>query len=104
MKRQDQIDVIQATIDGRKVTYTTKHGVHSVIVPYNHLFDFARYIYTVEPLYQKDEIIMVEYNSKWWPMRFIGMNSEGATCSNLHAGCSTFVNHRKQTPAERGES
>ncbi len=78
MNLQKQIDTIQALKDGRRVTYISIYDHIPTRVYDRHAFDFVRNTYTVEPLYKEGEVIMV------MP--------------------AVYANHRKQTPAERGES
>ncbi len=105
MNLQEQIDTIQALMDGRRVTRTTIKSGNAYRVPTGHFFDFVHNTYTIEPLYKEGEVIMVQHsNGKWWPRPFIGMDDEGATCANPLGGCSTFANHRKQNPTDKGEA
>ncbi len=106
MKLQDQIDVIQAVIDGRTVTYTsvfTKKVRHDV--EEQHSFDFINDTYTVEPLYIEGEVIMVRsHNDLWWPHVFIRMNGYKAFCEHTITGRQHYTEHRKQSPTEKGEA
>ncbi|MCP5003302.1 MAG: hypothetical protein GY941_05020 [Planctomycetes bacterium] len=59
MTLQEQIDTIQAVKDGRVVTRTVTKSGNTYRVPTGHFFDFIHNTYTIEPLYQEGEVIMV---------------------------------------------
>ncbi len=106
MTFEEQLEIIQAAIDGRTVTYTS--SIFSDKLRHaneQHTFNFVENTYTIEPLYKKGEVIMVraEPYARSNPSIFIEMRGNAVLCEGVDGDPETFSNHRKQTKAERGE-
>ncbi len=108
MNLQEQRDIIQAAIDGRRITFRHKGTINAPYGLFNgHLFDFITRTYTIEPLYKEGEVIMVEsaHFAGWEPRIFIEMDSEGALCYDMVRRLPVvYTNHRKQNTTDKGEA
>ncbi len=111
MNFQEQIDTIQAAQDGRVVTYISMHDDTVRRAYTDHSFNFVRNTYFIEPLYKKQEVIMVESEERkgsWMPVLFQEMSGDavrvyfgGRKSSEEYMFC--FPNHRKLNPVDKGE-
>ncbi len=113
MTFQEQIDIIQAAKDGRRVTYISMYDGSVMHVCADHSFDFIHYTYTIEPLYKEREVIMVKSTQPrgdWWmPVFFHEMSGNdvlvyfsifGGPQQQLHR----YTKHRKLDAIDKGEA
>ncbi len=111
MNLQEQIDVIQAVKDGRRVTYISTSDSVVIRADTDHSFNFVRNTYTIEPLYQEREVIMVESREAldgWMPAFFHEMSGDSVMVSFIDIEPSavprSYPYHRKLNAKDKGEA